>query len=675
MNFFPRPKKKPNKEIEFEEIFLDKLLREKEAEDEVLSKRLEAPVGKLNFFILLLLGVFLISLLLFFSFKLQIRESNKYRLLAQENKYLTLHLSSERGMIYDRNMHQLAFNEVNFDLVVEKSQLPSDLKKREDLLKEIAVIFDENINELREKIEKENKDQDEILLKRNIDHRSLILFEANSQELPGFKIRKRIIRNYEGPKSLSHIVGYLGKISSEELKQYQGYEIGDYIGKEGAERTYEEVLREKKGEIQIERTAEGKEVSKKIVKFPQSGSNLVLTLDFSLQKKAEEVLRNVLKEVGSEKGALVALDPRNGEILALVSLPAFDNNLFARGVTFEEFQKINQDPLKPQLNRVIGGVYLTGSTIKPLIGVAALEEDIITENTKLYCPLELCLEHKYTGEPECYGDWTFHGWTDIRRAIAESVNPFFYIIGGGYTAPPSSSIFFDPRLPRKFKGLGVTKIGEYLRLFGLGEKTGIDLPGEVVGRVPTPEWKEKYFSDRPREQQIWYLGDTYNLSIGQGYLLATPLQIATAFQAIANGGKIYRPKIAKKILDPDNNLKKELKPEILKENFVMEKSLQIVREGMLRAVTSPAGSAHSLSSLPVSVAAKTGTAQIYPKKEIYHNWVTVFAPYENPEILLTVVIEEVKGTRIAAQKVAKEILDWYFSADKIQNTFDNDVSI
>jgi penicillin-binding protein 2 len=233
------------------------------------------------------------------------------------------------------------------------------------------------------------------------------------------------------------------------------------------------------------------------------------------------------------------------------------------------------------------------------------------------------------------------------------------MIGGGYDAPPISSKYFDSRLPRHFEGLGVERINKYLRLFGLGKETGIDLPGEVEGRVPTPEWKKNYFKD-PVNQK-WYLGDTYNLSIGQGFILATPLQIATAFQAIANGGKIFKPKIAKEILDAEGKVKKELNPEILKENFVSKESLRIAKEGMCQAVSSPSGSAFYLSTLPVKVCAKTGTAQIYPKKEIYHNWITVFGPSENPEILLTVVIEEVKGTRIVAQKVAKQILEWYFS--------------
>ncbi|GAI36964.1 unnamed protein product, partial [marine sediment metagenome] len=257
-----------------------------------------------------------------------------------------------------------------------------------------------------------------------------------------------------------------------------------------------------------------------------------------------------------------------------------------------------------------------GSTIKPLIGIAALEEEIIKEETTFFCPLELCLEHKYTKELKCYSDWKFHGLTSIEKAIAESVNPFFYIIGGGYEAPKSA----DPRLVEYFEGLGSRKIAQWLRKFNLGEKTGIDLPGEVTGRVPDPEWKENYFSDRPRAQQIWYLGDTYNLAIGQGYILVSPLQVAVAFQSIANQGKIFKPRLVKKNLFSDEE--KEI--EILKETSINPESIEIVREGMRRAVASPSGSAFFLNDLPVKVAVKTGTAQT-SIKDVYHNWITLFA--------------------------------------------------
>lgn len=651
MRFFSKSKKNnQNRELEVEEIFLDDLLKKREAETEISERKLELPLKKRAFFLFFLFGAFLLILILAFSFNLQVREHQKYTTLAMRNKFINLSIKAQRGVIYDRNMTQLVFNEVRFDLLAKKSEFLQFPQRGEEVLKEVAEILGEDSQNLKRKITESA--QDTVILRENLSHRNLILIETKIDELEGIEVKKRTQRLYKGDETLSHILGYLGEISSQDFRRLSGdYEIGDYVGKEGVERWYEEVLAEKRGVLEIERDVQGREISRKITREPQSGESLVLSLDLSLQKEIAKNLSEIMEEVGSEEGAAVALNPNNGEVLALVSLPSFNNNLFARGITTEELKELNEDERDPQLNRVIGGRYPTGSMIKPLIGLAALEENIVSESTQLYCPLELCVLHKYTGEPECYPDWTFHGWTNIKRAIAESVNPFFYMVGGGYVLPPTAGEFFNPNLPKKFEGLGIENIAKYLRLFGLGEKTGVDLPGEIEGRVPDPDWKKNYF-ETP-EQQKWYLGDTYNLSIGQGYFLTTPLQMATAFQALANGGKIFKPKIAK-----------EIEPQLIKENFISSESLRIIREGMLQAVSSPAGSAFSLSYLPVQAAAKTGTAQIYPNQEIYHNWVTVFAPYESPEIVLTLVIENVKGTRIAAQKVAKEILQWYFTQGK-----------
>ncbi len=670
------------REIDIEEIFLDKFIRRKKEDEALRERKLEVPLKKKNFLILFFFGVILMGMLAFFALKLQLR-AEEHELLARENKFVFSRLKSERGVIYDRNMEQLVWNEAIFDIVVTPSELPEG-GERERVFEELSEIVAEDVEILKQGFATSVGDSSEdfknqpIVLVKNPPHQALILFETKKEGLPGFELRKRILRHYHAEAGTAHLLGYLGKISPSQLQDLEGYELDDYIGKEGLERIYEDVLKEKGGIMRIGRSAKGEIISKEIKEYPRSGDSIVLSLDFALQKKIAEALKAVLKEIGSQKAAAVAIDPRNGEILASVSLPFFDNNLFAQGISPEELKALNEDPLNPQLNRVIGGLYPTGSTIKPLISVAALEEGVVTLATSLYCPLELCLVNQYTGEGECFADWTFHGWTDVKKAIAESVNPFFYMIGGGYKAPPQTSEFFNPNLPKNFEGLGVTKISNYLRLFGLGEKTGIDLPGEVEGRVPDPSWKEAYFANRPRAQQIWYRGDTYNLSIGQGYLLTSPIQMATAFAAIANGGKIFKPKLVKAVVEEESNQETELSPQLIKEDFVKKESLKIVRQGMRQAVNSPSGSAIILNSLPVSAAAKTGTAQIYPNREIYHNWVAVFAPFteipsdipsgsittkETSEIVLLVLIEEVEGTRLAALKVAREVLQWYFAPE------------
>ncbi len=615
---FVKKIKKRAQEVHIEDIFLDRMIKEKEAKEDVEKRKLETPLRKINFVFLLFLGIVVIGTLLSYSFSLQVLKNEKYEVLAQENKYIIFNFTSQRGIIYDRNMKPLVDNEASFDLY-----------------------------------------QAEKLVKEDLTHQELILFETSSDKQEDLAVKKRTNRHYQEGTALAHILGYTGKISAQELAQKDDYQISDYTGKEGIERSYEEVLKEKKGELQIERTAQNKEISREIISYPESGDSLILNLDLDLQQKSVEFLQGVIKEVESEKGVVVAMDPRSGEVLALISLPDFDNNLFAKGISQEDLDEINNDERMPQLNRGVGGLYPTGSTIKPIIALAALEEGIITENKQLYAPLELCIPHQYSEEATCFADNAFHGWTDIRRAIAESINPFFYMLGGGYEAPSRDSEFFDDKLPRDFEGLGANRLVKYLELFGFGTSTDIDLAGELAGRVPSPEWKEAYFGN-PQTQK-WYLGDSYNLSIGQGYLLATPLQLASAFVAIANKGTLFVPQVLRAILPADSSGEQRMEPEIVRQNFISENSLKIVREGMRQAVTSGAGSAHSLNYLPVKVAAKTGTAQMYPAREIYNNWIVAFAPYDEPEIVIVVLIEEVEGMRIAAQKVARQILEWYFS--------------
>ncbi len=281
------------------------------------------------------------------------------------------------------------------------------------------------------------------------------------------------------------------------MKDFPDYTSTDLIGKTGLERQYERILRGHPGIVDIKRNAAGKIVDKQIIKEPEPGKSLQLWLDAELQAKAKEALEVTLKKVGSKKGAVIALDPNTGGVLAMVSIPSFDPNIFSRGITEEEFQKLQQDPNHPLFPRAIAGQYPSGSTIKPIIASSALQEGIIKPNDQLFAPLELCTKNIYSGQKECFADWTFHGWTDVRRAIAESINPFFYLIGGGY----QKNEFSDPRLPDSFVGLGVSKIKKYLSMFGWGQKTGIDLPGEAEGRIPDPSWKENYFKDP--QDKLW----------------------------------------------------------------------------------------------------------------------------------------------------------------------------
>jgi len=624
-------------DIEPHEVLLDSLAKKREAELGLSEKKLEVPLLKKILQGLLIFSFILILILFGKTIQLQVVEGKNLSVLSEKNKFIIHQIQAERGVIYDKNLNQLVFNWPSFDLVCQNTDWENKKEEEKDkILKEISEITKKNFEELKQKIE-----EGEDLIVENLDHQTLIILETKIGELPGFRIEQNPIRYYPDGRTISHLIGYTGKIKSEELKAApEFYTISDYIGRDGLEKSYEEILRKNPGKLKIERDAQGHIISKETIQLPESGKSLVLWLDSELQKKIQEELEKEIKIVGAKGGVAVALDPKTGGVLALVSYPSIDNNLFSKRISQEEWKEIEEDPLKPLFNRAIAGTYLTGSTIKPLIASAALEEKIISPEKKINAQGKILVQDQWNPEKIWeYKDWAVHGWTDIRKAIAQSVNVYFYTIGGGYGDQ---------------KGLGPTKIKEYLEKFGWNQKTGIDLPGEAEGFIPDKEWKKKTFPNDPG----WWDGDTYNLSIGQGFLQITPLEVAASFVSIANGGKLLQPQVVKEIIDSKKNPIEEIKPKVIRENFIKPENLQIVREGMRQAVTS--GSAIGwLDQLPVKAAAKTGTAEL--GRDFYHNWVTVFAPYEDPQIVLTIVIENVKGVQTAALPVAKAVLEWYFA--------------
>ncbi|MBM3250709.1 MAG: penicillin-binding protein 2 [Candidatus Nealsonbacteria bacterium] len=617
--------------IEPQEVFLDNLAKKREAELGISEKRFEVPLSKKILQTSLVFIIILVLLLFGKTFQLQVFENDFFSVKAQQNKFIVRSIQAARGVIYDSRGKQLVFNKPGFDLVLDIKNLPvSDIEK-EKVLKEISKIIGQNPEEIKNMMisrEKNNK----ILISQNLSHQKLILLETRIDEFPGFQIEQNPSREYLDGENFAHLIGYTGQETAFE-----------YVGKDGLESFYEETLRKNSGKLRFERDARGNIISKEVISLPGPGKSLVLWLDSELQNKIKEVLEKILNNIGSKKAAAVALNPKNGGVLSLLSLPAFDNNLFSRGADQDALRDLLLDPKGSLFNRVISGLYPTGSIIKPLIATAALEEKIIAPDKQIYAGGKIEIPHRY--DPSIiytFGDLRVHGMTDIRKAIAASVNVYFYIIGGGYEGQ---------------KGLGPSKIKEWLELFNWAERTGLDLPGESIGLIPSPEWK------RERKNENWWDGDTYNLSIGQGDLLITPLQVAASFVAIANGGILYKPKVVKEIIDSERNLVEEIKPEVLRENFIDPKNLQVIREGMRNAVTgqgAPFASAVILNSLSVPIAAKTGTAQT-PKPNYYHNWITVFAPYEEPEIVLTIMIEDVKDIQAAALPAAREILEWYFS--------------
>ena len=408
----------------------------------------------------------------------------------------------------------------------------------------------------------------------------------------------------------------------------------DYIGKTGVEYGYEKNLRGVNGKQEVEVDSAGNIQKDFGITEPVPGSDLVLGIDADLQKKLQDSLQAKLDETGTKTAAAVAIDPRNGEILAMVNLPSYDNNLFAKGISADDYQKLMSDPDKPMFNRSISGEYPPGSTFKPLVAAAALQEGTITPSTTLDCPAAINIG-SYS-----FPDWKTHGLTDVRKAIAESVDIFFYAVGGGWN---------------NITALGIDKIHEYADKFGLGRKLGIDIPGEASGLIPTQQWKQDKIGER------WYLGDDYHCAIGQGFVTATPLQLANYIAAIANGGTVFQPHFVDLIKKVDGSVEK-VNPVVLNKNFISSANLQVVREGMRQTVLS--GTAQPLKDLPVEVAGKTGTAQFGSGNEREHGWFVSFAPYNNPTIAMAVLVEGGGEGFSTAEPVTHDVYQWYFGGRK-----------
>lgn len=570
---------------------------------------------------------------------LQIVKKDYYYSMAEGNRIRVERIEAKRGIIYDRQNNPLVRNVANFLLYVIPADLPAEENARAATIEEIATILgDKKGAEIKEAImriePKSFEAYQPFFIADNIEYEKAMLLYLKSSQWQGVVLSNKTRRDYDlSSPSLSHILGYTGKISEEELKKAGNeYSPIDYIGKTGIENFWESELKGTGGKKQIEVDALGRE--KKIASQieAEDGRNLVLAVDLGLQKKMEEVI----VKARVKKGAALAIDPASGEILALASFPFYDNNIFARGVTAKELEEIIGNPNKPLFNKAVSGEYPSGSAIKPVMAAAALEEGVINEHTSFMSIGGIKINEWF------FPDWKAggHGATNVRKAIAESVNTFFYYIGGGFG---------------DFKGLGADRIVKYGKLFGLGQETGIDLIGEASGFLPTKEWKENKKGER------WYIGDTYHLAIGQGDLLVTPLQVAAFTAVFANGGSLYRPHLVRQILSSDDKVIKEIKEEPVRKNFISKNNIEIVRQGMRQTVT--AGSARSLSDLPVAAAGKTGTAQWSTKKPP-HAWFTGFAPYDNPQIVITVLVEEGGEGSSAAAPIAKEILEWYFRGNK-----------
>jgi len=619
--------------LEAEEILFNKEAVSRLKEEEELG-RLEVPIGQWGLNAIFVCGVFILIFSLGLVAYLNFVKGKEYQQAAERNVLKSVPIIADRGLIFDNQNKTLVYNQEVFDLVFFPAYLPIDKAEREKVLKkiedrpEIAAAFSE------EDFQKGNP-LDSVILQSNLSREEAIKWESYFGGYSAVQVIRQNLRQYVSPLIFSHVLGYVGRVSAEDIQKNPLYNKLEKIGRAGIESFYEDNLRGQNGEIQIQRNAYMEILGQSIVKQPVAGNNLYLTIDSDLQEYSYKRLAQQIKDLGKERGGVVIVsDPQSGKILSLISYPGYDINSLSRGLTTKEFESLKNSKLNPLFNRVVSGLYNPGSTIKPIMAIAALEENIIDPFQKIETHGYISIPNPYfPDQPSIFVDWRNNGTVDMQEAIARSSNVYFYIIGGGY---------------ENMVGLGIERIKNYLEKFHFNLVTGIDLPAEKIGNIPDEKSKNP-----------WRIGDTYNVSIGQGDLLTTPIRLLTSLNVIANGGKILRPYLLDRIEDNNQRTIFQNEMQIVKDNFLDAKNVEIVKKGMQKTVTSPLGTARVLSDLPFSVGGKSGSAQTAANTKI-NALFYAFAPYDNPKISILILIEDVPEGSLNAIPVAKDILMWYY---------------
>jgi len=566
----------------------------------------------------------LFSLFVIRLWQLQVLQGEEYRKISTENMLRIIKIPAPRGIIYDRNGIPLVKNSPYFSA----SLMPEHLEKVD--IPSLAAVLNINSSDIYAKINKKRLSPFEpIKLKEGLAFNEIAAVEARRSDFPGLIIDIDMSRDYLYGDVGAHIIGYLGKLNPLQSKDPEFKDVPPeaFIGQWGAELLFDKSLRGTPGERIIEVDALGREIRLLKEKPPAIGEDLRLSIDINLQKDAEEAFEG-------RAGALVALEPETGEVLGLVSKPAFDPNLFARGVSYEQWVELNQDKKVPMLNRALQSQYPPGSTFKIVTAIAALNEGVITPETKITCHGGIS-----------YGPWQFgcwrktgHGTISLHRAIVESCDVYFYEVG---------------------KRVGIDKIAEYARELGLDNETGLSLVKERTGLIPDTKWKYE------KKNQQWYLGETFNAAIGQGYVSVTPIQMAQLISAVANGGFFYKPTIVKSGTTPQPVRRANIKPE----------TLELVKRGLYGVVNEGGGTGGAARSSIVIVGGKTGTAQVasirksshqLPEKLRDHAWFVAFAPVEKPEVALCAFVEHGGHGGGAAAPIARRAIEAYFNNLKLK---------
>jgi penicillin-binding protein 2 len=579
----------------------------------------------------------MIAILIARLWYLQIHLGEDYAQQAEQNRVRAQVIQAPRGIITDRQGTVIVGNRPSFNVVWMKEDAPDPA----EVIKALAEILHLDISVLLDRVRAGASlpPYMPLRLAEDIPWAELVYLENHRHRLPGVRIEVLPTRQYLNDEFASHFIGYLGEISKQELEKRQDdtYQGGDQVGKTGVEARHEELLRGEKGKSYVEVDVRGFEQRQLQVQEPLPGADFSLTLDAGLQQVAEEAM-------AGKAGAVVALEVNTGRLLVLASAPAIKLTQWAGGISHKDWQALLDNPLKPLVNKPLQGVYAPGSTYKLITAQAGLSEGVVTPDTIIYCLGSISFGNRR------YGCWKRggHGPVNMRRALAESCDVYFYTVG---------------------QRLGVDRIAQYARSFGLGALTGIDLENEKAGLVPTKAWKKQ------ARKESWQDGETLSIAIGQGFDLATPLQICQMTAALANNGTLYRPQYVEAIADADGKVVRRFAPVVDGEVKGSRKAMALIRDGLMAVVNEKHGTGGKARLEGVLVAGKTGTAQVVrlehyrgvaeasiPYKYRDHAWFTCYAPADKPEIAVTVLVEHGAHGGSAAAPVAREVLKQYFAA-------------
>lgn len=578
--------------------------------------------GRFRYLYWILIGIFVV--LICRLVYLQLVAGDYYHSLAEGNRLRAIPIAAMRGIMYDRNGQILVGSRPSFMV----TYVPTKDGMTDDELKKLSRLINQPEDKLREKIQKVKSAYVPTVLATDLTQDIVTKIEEQRNELPGISVDVQPIRYYPYNEMAAQIFGYVGQIDEEDMKRLKGQEgVSNItqIGCAGLESYYDDILRGKDGGRQVEVDAAGTPVKEMERKNPAAGHNIHLTIDLNLQQAAEDAMdKQIANGIGTHGIAAVAIDPNTGAVLAMASRPAFNPNWFTRGITAKEWAQINDNPYHPMENRAIAGEYPPGSTFKLITGSAALELKKVTPDEMIFDSGRHWLVDMRNAGGEALG------WINFTEALSKSDNVYFYEMG---------------------RRVGIEKLAEYARMFGMGKKTGIALRGEASGLVASEEYKKKNFN------QDWYLGDTFNSAIGQGFQLVTPLQAAMIVSEVANGGIQYRPFIVNRIDNLDGTPYKIFAPEQIGTLAVSRSTLDLVREGM-RNVTEEGTAGSLFAGFPIQVAGKTGTAENFGGVD--HGWFVAYAPYDHPRIVIAVLVEQGGYGGVASGPIVKMMLEEYF---------------